>query len=798
MAGPWERYQQQSTTQPSGQLEAGNIDLGHRPIVRNADGSISTVRSMSANFDGQEVLIPTVSDDGRVLSEPDAIDLYRRTGRHLGKFSTPDAATAYAEQLHRDQEAQYVPQAQQQAAGPWTRYQAPSADFSDVQGGTSTSTAPAAPERSFGQKVAREGGLGLRNVVEGAGDLVGIVTDPIVDLANWAGEKAPTLNSLASGVPERRWPVQQHTREAWSNALTAAGVPNAENEQERVAGDVGRALTGTALTMGAGAALQGARGAGAAAGSPTVTSRVGDFLTAQPVQQAIAAAGGAGASGIAREAGVGPGGQALAGLAGALTPAGLTTLGAATLRGLVRGGSGAQMARTVGDFNSLGATPSVGQASGNRAIQGVENLLAGGPTSSGVMIRFAEQQAEDIGGGLQRSANAIAPNASAERAGRAVEKGAETFANNTKAMKRALYWQADQFIPGNTQMPLARTQATLQQLTTPVQGALETTGALIKPRIQQLADNLNADIAAAQAAGGAGIPYEAVKKIRSEIGEQLSDFTLSADRPTAELKRLYASLSQDLEEAARAAGPQAERAARRANNYTRAAADRIEQVQRVIDKNGGPENVFNAAMSGTRDGGTTLRAVMQSLPKEGQQALTGAVIKRMGLASPGAQDAAGDVFSAGTFMANWNRISREAKRALFDRYGAGFSANMDRIARVANNIKQGSKIYANPSGTANRAAAMTYGGALVGSLFTGGTSALLGGGVLANATARALTSPSAAKWLARATALPKGAILPAIRQMEQESSKTGDEDLAAVAQALRDADSRQNEPANAQ
>ena len=94
---------------PKGQIEAGNIDLDNRPVVKNPDGSISTVRSMSANFDGREVLIPTVSDDGRLLSDDEAIALYRQTGRHLGIFDTPESATAYAESLHRDQEARYVP-----------------------------------------------------------------------------------------------------------------------------------------------------------------------------------------------------------------------------------------------------------------------------------------------------------------------------------------------------------------------------------------------------------------------------------------------------------------------------------------------------------------------------------------------------------------------------------------------------------------------------------------------------------------------------------------------------------------
>lgn len=78
----------------------GNVDMATRPAVRNADGTVSSVRSMSIGTDDGDVLIPTVSDDGRVLSDDDAIRLYEQTGRHLGIFGTPEGATAYAEELH--------------------------------------------------------------------------------------------------------------------------------------------------------------------------------------------------------------------------------------------------------------------------------------------------------------------------------------------------------------------------------------------------------------------------------------------------------------------------------------------------------------------------------------------------------------------------------------------------------------------------------------------------------------------------------------------------------------------------
>lgn len=86
-----------------GMMEPGNIDLSKRPVVRNADGSISTVRSMSVSFgEGEEVLIPLVSDSGKILTKEQAISEYQKTGRHLGKFDSSTDADAYADSLHND------------------------------------------------------------------------------------------------------------------------------------------------------------------------------------------------------------------------------------------------------------------------------------------------------------------------------------------------------------------------------------------------------------------------------------------------------------------------------------------------------------------------------------------------------------------------------------------------------------------------------------------------------------------------------------------------------------------------
>jgi hypothetical protein len=81
---------------PQGLLKPGNLDLNQRPTVRNPDGSISTVRTIS------------VTDDKG--ANEDAIAHWKKTGEHLGYFDTEDSANAYAEALHEAQAQQYGPQ----------------------------------------------------------------------------------------------------------------------------------------------------------------------------------------------------------------------------------------------------------------------------------------------------------------------------------------------------------------------------------------------------------------------------------------------------------------------------------------------------------------------------------------------------------------------------------------------------------------------------------------------------------------------------------------------------------------
>jgi hypothetical protein len=85
----------------------GNIPLNNRPQVPMGNGQTATVRSMSVGMPEGEVLMPTIREDGWPMSEKQAVDWYRKTGKHLGIFGSPDEANRYADLLHRQQEQFY-------------------------------------------------------------------------------------------------------------------------------------------------------------------------------------------------------------------------------------------------------------------------------------------------------------------------------------------------------------------------------------------------------------------------------------------------------------------------------------------------------------------------------------------------------------------------------------------------------------------------------------------------------------------------------------------------------------------
>jgi soluble lytic murein transglycosylase-like protein len=92
----------EDTRSPNGMIQPGNIDVSNLPAVPNPDGTVSTVRSISIEQDGETYLIPTVIN-GKVVSNDEAIASFKKTGKNLGVFADEKSADTYAEQLHNSE-----------------------------------------------------------------------------------------------------------------------------------------------------------------------------------------------------------------------------------------------------------------------------------------------------------------------------------------------------------------------------------------------------------------------------------------------------------------------------------------------------------------------------------------------------------------------------------------------------------------------------------------------------------------------------------------------------------------------
>lgn len=447
-------------------------------------------------------------------------------------------------------------------------------------------------------------------------------------------------------------------------------------------------------------------------------------------------------------------------IAAGMSPTALQSAGSEALKYGIRGGEAGRkaMEQRIQTLKEAGVNnPTMGLASGNQLLGGVENLLQNTPGAVGVM----RQAREGAVSGMQAKADQAAGRASTNRgsleSGVAIQSGIDAFKGRFVGQQEALYNKMDASIPPLTPVNVGNTKATMGQLNADIPGAPEVSKQFKNARIDGLARAFEADTTAPmpmptmlRPTGGLGtLPFEAVKKTRTLVGKEVAENSLINTVSRDKWNALYGALSGDMKQAAAQAGPKATGAFNRATDFTRAGIERLDRVAPFYNKDA-PEQSFQMLNRTLGDNVSTLQAVKKTLPEGARGTIAGTVIERLGTSTAGQQNAGGTAWSPETFLTNWNKMKPEARTELLSGFpnAAQVKRDVSAVADAASMMRDNSRLWANPSGTsANLAArgllgAVGAGGAAsVAGLLSPAVPLMAGGGLLAsNQLAKGLTN----------------------------------------------------------
>lgn len=403
------------------------------------------------------------------------------------------------------------------------------------------------------------------------------------------------------------------------------------------------------------------------------------------------------------------------------------------------------IAETFEASQRIGADLPASAVTGAKGVAQVENALSQIPIAGDIVGSKFAKTLDAMGDFAKTQQNRLSSKSGETSIGNSVIKGVDNFVKRFSTQGGELYNKMWDKMPKGSRVSVDNFSNKLDEIT----GQFADDPALAEILTPKSLESINAAIKGSVESGG--VTINTLKALRSKIGKELDTKSLLPDANQAELKALYGALSEDMKAAAETFG--AAKEFNRANNFWSAGRTRIDEVLQPIIKNGMSEQVYRRMFSA--DGkalrnipATEVRALMRSLPEGARKDVQGEVVRRMGLATAGKQDIAGDSFSPNVFMTNWNRLGEKSRAALFHGDKELISA-MDDLALVSQSIKEASKT----ANTSNTAGTNLMIGILTGGLgFAGGPAGLAAaaGVVLAPAgAAKLMTNKSFVKWLAK-------------------------------------------------
>jgi len=452
------------------------------------------------------------------------------------------------------------------------------------------------------------------------------------------------------------------------------------------------------------------------------------------------------------------------------------------VRSITKGAMSKTSEEAMKIFNRVGVPdPTVAQVTGSPMANFLERGLQIMPTSTRIMRESAEKTINDIKKAQESLTNQYGGSGTFEETSEKIYKAANRARSSYNSTRNKMYNDVGVLIPDTYVSDATNVTAFINQYL--ADAATASGEEFLNPALSQAAKLV-------KDAGDGVLTYERLKRFRTSMmtGIRSAESKGALGPQEAYTKELIGYVTKDLynlvDDAAKGMGPISTGGGSRtvldmykeANAFVaknKDVAGEITFIDNVIKK-GKAESTgaLKYALSGANDSGIRIRKLRSQFTPEEFDVLAGYQLGRMGtpgaavggsteLAEMGAQTGADFVaqkgFSPATFLNNWDKLSKEAKEALFTggKYQELVPALND-LKFVVERVNVAAKEQLNPSGTAKTAASLgifsmftpaagALGQALGGMSFDFGWSSL----IAPYAGAKLMTSPRYVKWLTK-------------------------------------------------
>lgn len=330
---------------------------------------------------------------------------------------------------------------------------------------------------------------------------------------------------------------------------------------------------------------------------------------------------------------------------------------------------------------------------GNKMMQSVDAATQKLMGSVDTWQKSADEMMEGVGRMIDDFFGSMGGKVNPESAGQQIVNSAKKYMDNFKATSSQMYDEVDKFIPVDGRVVAPRFNEFLAEYGGRFAGDPDIAKLLKSPMLTDLAEAQGDDIA-----------YSTLKQLRTMIGNKIDDGDTIGDLAQADLKRIYAALTEDMFEGAASFGDDALRAATDANDFYKAGASIIDEIIEPNMMIGGKWatglEAFKAFKRQVADP-EKLKRLQQSgvLDESDLQAGGAALLDDLGRATKGQQDAAGTRISPSRIISQTD--DRVIPQASQDILFTGSSKDILNDMRVFSEATRGVDSFVNNSNTAS-------------------------------------------------------------------------------------------------